>query len=103
MSKELGIRIARMLEIRKMSQRQLAALLNISEAQLSRYITGDREPKPDTLANIATALQTTSDYLLGLESGEFNVNQVRRLIARNASDLTDEEKRVLMNALFGGE
>lgn len=103
MSKELGERITRMLENRKMTQRQLAARVGITEGQLSRYISGDREPKPNTLANIATALQTTSDYLLGIEEGDFNVNQVRRLIARNASKLTDEERKNLMNALFGEE
>lgn len=103
MSKELGGRISEMLEKRNMNQRQLADRIHITEAQLSRYITGDREPKPETLANMATALQTTSDYLLGIETGDFNLNQVRRLIARNASDMTDEEKRELMNALFGKE
>ncbi len=103
MSKELGGRISEMLEKRNMNQRQLADRIHLTESQLSRYITGDREPKPETLANIATVLQTTSDYLLGIEEGEFNLNQIRRLIARNASDLTDEEKRELMNALFGKE
>lgn len=103
MSKELGNRISEMLEKRNLNQRQLASRINITEAQLSRYISGDREPKPSTLANIATALQTTSDYLLGIDDGEFNLNQIRRLIARNASDLTDDEKRELMDALFGKE
>lgn len=101
MSKEIGARISDMLEKRNMSQRKLAERIQITEQQLSRYISGDREPKPETVANMATALQTTSDYLLGLEEGEFNFNQVRRLIARNASDMSDEEKRELMNALFG--
>jgi len=103
MSKELGMRISDMLKKRNMSQRKLAERIQISEQQLSRYISGDREPKPEMIANMATALQTTSDYLLGLEEGEFNFNQVRRLIARNASDMSDDEKRELMNALFGKE
>ena len=103
MSKELGMRISDMLKKRNMSQRKLAERIQISEQQLSRYISGDREPKPEMIANMATALQTTSDYLLGLEEGEFNFNQVRRLIARKASDMSDDEKRELMNALFGKE
>lgn len=70
---------------------------------MSRYISGDREPKPETLANIATALHTTSDYLLGIEHDEFDYPRVRRIIARNASAMTDEEKRALINALFGEE
>lgn len=103
MSKKMGERISDMLEKRNMSQRKLAERIQITEQQLSRYISGDREPKPETVANMATALQTTSDYLLGLEEGEFNFNKVRRLIARNASDMSDDEKRELMDALFGKE
>lgn len=103
MSKELGMRISTMLGKRNMSQRKLADRVQITEQQLSRYISGDREPKPETIANIATALKTTSDYLLGMEEGEFNFNQIRRLIARNASDMSDDEKRELMDALFGKE
>lgn len=101
MSKELGIRITEMLEKRNMKQRDLANRINITEAQLSRYISGDREPKPATIANIATALQTTSDYLLGIDDGGFNHSKVRRMIARNTSSMTDEEKRALINAIFG--
>ncbi len=103
MSKDMGIRITEMLDKRSMTQRKLAERIQISEQQLSRYISGDREPRPETIANMATALQTTSDYLLGLEDGEFNFNKVRRLIARNASKMTDEKKRELMDALFGKE
>ena len=92
-----------MLKKRNMKQYELARRINITEAQLSRYISGDREPKPATIANMATALQTTSDYLLGIDDGEFNHSKVRRMIARNASSMSNEEKRALMNALFGEE
>jgi transcriptional regulator with XRE-family HTH domain len=103
MGKELGLRITEMLQKRNMKQRDLAKKINITEAQLSRYISGDREPKPTTIANIATALQTTSDYLLGIEDEAFNHSKVRRIIARNSALMTDEEKRALINAIFGEE
>ena len=45
----------------------------------------------------------TSDYLLGIENDEFSYPRVRRLIARNASAMSNEEKKELINALFGGE
>ena len=35
---------------------------------MSRYISGARDPNPKVIANIATALHTTSDYLLGIEN-----------------------------------
>lgn len=103
MSKELGKRISESLKKSNTQQKELAERIGITEAVMSRYISGDREPKPETLANIATALNTTSDYLLGIEHDEFDYPRVRRIIARNASSMTDEEKKALINALFGEE
>jgi transcriptional regulator with XRE-family HTH domain len=97
----LGERVAALLRSKGMQQKELAEMIGITEATMSRYISGERDPKPETLANIATALHTTSDYLLGIERDEFDMPRVRRMIARNAPALTDEEKRELINALFG--
>lgn len=103
MGKELGLRITEALKNRGMTQKELANRIGMTEAVISRYISGDREPKPNVLANIATALHTTSDFLLGIECEEFDHPRIRRLIARNASSMSDEEKRDLVNALFGEE
>lgn len=100
---ELGNRIAEILRKNRVSQRELAARIGVTEAVMSRYISGDREPKPEMLANIATALHTTSDFLLGIENEEFSHPRIRRMIARNASNMTEQEKRELINALFGEE
>ena len=101
MGKELGQRILQTLKMKGISQRELAATIGLTEAVISRYISGEREPKPEVLANIATALHTTSDYLLGIERDEFNHQRICRLIARNASEMTEQEKKELINALFG--
>ena len=85
----------------KLSQRELADRINTTEATLSRYVSGAREPKVEVLANIATALGTTSDYLLGIETDEFSFPKVQRILARNSSSMTKEEKRELIDALFG--
>jgi transcriptional regulator with XRE-family HTH domain len=103
MGKELGSRITETLQRRGMTQKELAGRIGVTEAVMSRYVSGDREPKPDVLANIATALHTTSDFLLGIECEEFDHPRIRRLIARNASSMTEQEKRELINALFGEE
>lgn len=102
MKNAMGTRILELLKERDMTQRELANRVNISEVQLSRYISGDRDPKPNVIANMATALHTTSDYLLGIEE-KFNYTKVKRMIARNASEMTAEERTALINALFGGE
>ena len=103
MSKKLGLRISEALQKRGMTQKELANRIGVTESVISRYISGDREPKPDILANIATALHTTSDFLLGIENEEFNHPRIRRMIARNASSMTEQEKKELINALFGEE
>ena len=103
MGKELGLRITETLRKRGMTQRGLAERIGVTEEVISRYASGEREPKPDVLANIATALSTTSDYLLGIESGEFNFPGIKRIIARNSESLTEQEKKELINALFGEE
>ena len=99
----IGEKIRRIRSFRGMTQKELAGRIGVTEAVMSRYISGDREPKPDILANIATALHTTSDFLLGIECEEFDHPRIRRMIARNASSMTEQEKRELINALFGEE
>ncbi len=101
MEKSFGEKVLELLAERRMTQKELAELINTTEVTLSRYITGDREPKAETLANIATALQTTSDYLLGIEKDGYDFPKVERLLARNSEMMSNEEKRKLINALFG--
>lgn len=100
MSKAFGQRLLSLLQKQSITQKELAERINTTEATLSRYISGDREPKADTLANIATALHTTSDYLLGIESDDFDFPKVERLLARNSASISKEQKRALISALF---
>ena len=101
MSKAFGERLLSLLQKQGLTQKQLADRLNTTEATLSRYVNGDREPKADMLANIATALNTTSDYLLGIEKKDYDFPKLERLLARNSSQMSDKEKRALISALFG--
>ena len=103
MSKNLGKRIQEVLHKNKMTQKELAERICLTEAVISRYISGDREPKPEILANIATALHTTSDFLLGIENDELSNSHIIRLVARNSTSMTPEEKKKLIEALFGEE
>ena len=100
MGKELGLRITETLQKRGMTQKELASRIGVTEAVVSRYVSGDRDPKPEVLANIATALNTTSDYLLGIENEEFDHPRIRRMIARNASKMTEKERKELIDPLF---
>lgn len=101
MSRELGKRIALELEKKGITQRELAVRITLDEATISRYISGTREPKPEILANIATALNTTADYLLGIESEEFDYRGIKQALGRNASKISLDQKKELINALLG--
>ena len=101
MSKAFGQRLLNLLQKQGITQKELADRINTTEATLSRYVSGDRVPKADTLANIATALHTTSDYLLDIESDDFDFPKVERLLARNSATMSEKQKRALISALFG--
>lgn len=63
---DTGTRIYQRRKLLKMSQEDLADLVKIAQAQISRYELGKNEPTAEVIKNIAMALETTSDYLLGL-------------------------------------
>lgn len=99
----LGGRITELLEKNGLTQRELAEKVGVTEVSMSRYISNDRTPKGPVIANIATALHTTSDYLLGTEEvGDFESEyyKIHRLIARNASQMTRKQRNELINALL---
>lgn len=100
--KSLGERLELLLKEQHMNQKQFAEKAGITEAALSYYIKGARVPRSTILAKMASLLGTTADYLLGGEEGiatdEFSY--VRRLIARNATQMTMDQKRDLINLLL---
>ena len=109
MKNTLGGRIAELLAQLNMTQRELAEKINVTEVSMSRYIKGDRVPKGPVIANIATTLHTTTDYLLNgdtsSKNGDFESEyyMIHRLIARNASKMTSKQRRELINALLESE
>lgn len=100
----IGKRIAGLLVEQGKTQRGLAKQVGTTGASISRYIRGDRVPKGPILANIAKALHTTTDYLLGNEKDsndpELEYNYTQRAIARNANRWSKKQKLDLVNALF---
>lgn len=92
-------RITELLRTRGVMQKDLAELIGVTESTLSRYMSGERKPDLKTLSNMATALHTTTDYLLGRET-EFDVSNVQRLLARNATTMTKEQKMDIIKALL---
>lgn len=58
-------RLIGLLEERNITQRDLAKQIGVQEATISRYVNGERRPAFEILGKMASALNVTSDYLLG--------------------------------------
>ena len=86
-----------------LSQRDLAGMSGVTEAAMSRYLAGERQPRAEKIANMATALRTTSDALLGREESLSDLDKAIRLVARNADAIPDKVKRHLVRLLFSAE
>lgn len=56
------------------TQKEVADLLKISRQAYSSYETGTRQPDPSTLVKLAEVLNTTVDYLLGVETNVAPIN-----------------------------
>ncbi len=65
--KKLGERIKELRIECGLSQKQLAAKIGVATNTVSQYESGKSKTSIDILANLALELDTTSDYLLGLE------------------------------------
>ncbi len=98
-------RIRNLLARKGMTQRELAEKTGCTEAAISHYIKGDRTPRASVLSKIAIALDTTSDYLMeGIPTDvKEEIGYARKLIARNVSQMTKEEKMKILDILIGGD
>lgn len=99
----MGERIKEMLEKQNMSQKELAEKVGCTEAAISHYIKGDRVPRAIVITNIAAALKTTAEYLVSGENNGEEIVQIERLLARNASKMSMEDKMRIIKILTGGE
>lgn len=66
----IGDRLKYSLKIRKLTQKEFAQRTNITESAMSRYISGERVPRADTLVSICRELGVSADWLLGMTESE---------------------------------
>ena len=97
---KMGERIATLLKEMNISQKDLAMMIGVTESALSRYINNEREPKLEVLANIATALDTTVDYLSTGLKPETDFDEIYRLVARSSYSLTEAQKMQIIEAVM---
>ena len=95
--KDLGERIAGLINELGISQRELADRIGVTEVSMSRYIRGDRTPKGPIIADMATALNTTTDYLLGVGKKDDEEKQEELLLPTD--DQEESEPQDFRDAL----
>lgn len=84
------------------SQRQTAADLGISQALLSHYENGAREPKLEFVIKICDYYNVTADFLLGRTDQRENTSRILELFSEfeqiklTESSLIDEFKELLI-------
>lgn len=97
---KIGERLLVLLKEKHITQKDLAAMVGVSESALSRYIKNEREPKIEVLANLATALDTTVDYLVTGNKAKTNFDEIYRLVARGSYILTESQKMAIIEAVM---
>ena len=106
MAKGFKERIKSLMEHDKLSQKELANLSGISEASISRYISGDLKPRMDILINIAKVFNVSTSYLVGEDDTKSESNAFEEtlcVVTRNKSKLDDAQKAELIKVLFEGK
>ena len=83
-----------------MTQRQQAEAAGITEAAVSKYLSGERVPRSVTVGALARALGVSVAALLDEPAADGDsVPEAVSVIARNARSLTDEQKQILFRAI----
>lgn len=102
MKEMLNERLAKLLQGKNITQKELASKAGVTEAAVSHYLKGDRVPRASVLARIAQALGTTVDYLVSgnEEEQENEIQYAQRLIARNVYQMSKEEKMEIIRILM---
>ena len=81
-NKELGLRICKLREHRKLTREKLGELSNISDRFIYDIETGQKGMSAETLYKLSQALNVTSDYLLfGLENNN-NFNRITGVLSK---------------------
>ena len=94
-------KIAKLMKDNGLNQKQLAEKASITEASLSKYLSGDRTPRIDVVVKLAKALNTSVNYLLDNESApDTPFIYASTALARCKDQLSEEEKKKLIKFLL---
>lgn len=99
-------RISRARRYLNINQKELAQRANITEASLSRYENGIREPKSAVLSRLAEALEVSTDYLLGLsEDRDYDKSDISNKSEKDIKTILENAEKMLKQdgLMFSGK
>jgi len=103
MNDTFAIRLKALRKKKGLSQAQLADLIEVHFAQVSRYERGETKPNADAMTKLAKTLNTTVDYLMNGTTDEQvkNSGLDKEIISRfkEVQLLDMEEKKVVLSLL----
>lgn len=92
----LGNRLKNLRDENNFSQKDVANKLNISNATLSQYESGVRQPSYDILKKIADIYNVSIDYLLGrTDIKNFEENTIAAHMDDRTKTLSEEQRKRL--------
>lgn len=99
MSTEIGGRIRKYREERKISRSELASTLGLSVSCISNWELGQNDPAADHLGDLCRALQVSPSELLGVQLLEGELSEKERRLVSAYRDKPEMQQAV--NVLLG--
>lgn len=98
---ELNERIRMIMNEKGLTQKELSQKANITEASMSKYLSGERTPRIDVIVNVANALEISVDSLLGGKTTTINgLADAKLVLARGKDTLSEDDKKELIKFLL---
>lgn len=91
---EFQVRLKKAMDIKGISQTELAERLDISKSSINQYLNGYAKPKLNNINSIAKILNVNIDWLLG-QSNDMEVVYKGNNSLKNEYIFTDKNKKVL--------
>ena len=89
-------RLAELRRERRMTQTELARMLNVSDGAVSMYESGKRQPTFEMLLKICEIFGCTIDYLLDRSADGADRSQFILELSEIESGLTDDDQNILV-------
>jgi len=93
----LGQKITETRKQKKLSQAALGKMIGTSGDVIGRYERGDIKPSIEVVIKLASALEVSIDYLVGMTSMEVNKEDLKRL--EDLAKMPEEEKKSLFKVM----